>query len=222
MSRRHLPSIPVPFVLLLVPLFMPLPALAQPAASGTRNMYCCQDPSSGRSVCGDTLPPQCRGRAYRVLDRAGNPIREVAAPLTPEQKAAAAAAAAEEKRIEDARREQWRKDQALLTTYPTAEDIDFLQKKSEGEARQALQTAQDEMLELQKKQRALASEAEFYKRRSMPVDLANQLRAAGHELRLQQELIELRRKELAMTTQKYEADRKRYLELTGGRPATPH
>lgn len=188
---------------------------AEPAASGAKNMYCCQDPASGRSVCADTLPAQCRGRAYRVLDRAGNLLREVAAPLTPEQKAAAAAAAAEEKRIEDAKREQWRKDQALLTTYPTAEDIDYLQKKAEGEAHQALKLAQDDMLELQKKQRGLAEEAEFYKRRSMPADLASQLRATGHEIQLQQELIALRRKELAATTQKYESDRKRYRELTG-------
>ncbi|GAB1369093.1 hypothetical protein MASR1M42_16440 [Azonexus hydrophilus] len=181
-------------------------------------MYCCQDSASGRSVCGDTLPAQCRGRAYRVLDRAGNLVREVAAPLTPEQKAAAAAAAAEQKRIEDAQREQWRKDQALLTTYPTLADIDYLQKKAEGEARRALQEARDEMVELQHKQRKLANEAEFYKRRSMPVDLANQLRANGHEIQLQQELIALRNKELVATSNKYEADRKRYLELTGGRP----
>ena len=76
----------------------------------------------------------------------------------------------------------------------------------------------DEMVELQHKQRKLANEAEFYKRRSMPVDLANQLRANGHEIQLQQELIALRNKELVATSNKYEADRKRYLELTGGRP----
>ena len=198
-------------------LLLPLPAAAQPAAAA-KSMYCCQDPASGRSVCGDTLPAQCRGRAYRVLDRAGNLVREVAAPLTPEQKVAAAAAAAEQKRIEDAQREQWRKDQALLTTYPTLADIDYLQKKAEGEARRALQEARDEMVELQHKQRKLANEAEFYKRRSMPVDLANQLRANGHEIQLQQELIALRNKELVATSNKYEADRKRYLELTGGRP----
>ena len=201
-------------------LLLPLPAAAQSAAAA-KSMYCCQDSASGRSVCGDTLPAQCRGRAYRVLDRAGNLVREVAAPLTPEQKAAAAAAAAEQKRIEDAQREQWRKDQALLTTYPTLADIDYLQKKAEGEARRALQEARDEMVELQHKQRKLANEAEFYKRRSMPVDLANQLRANGHEIQLQQELIALRNKELVATSNKYEADRKRYLELTGGRPTGP-
>lgn len=195
------------------------PATAAEPAAG--NIYCCQDPATGRSVCADTLPPQCRGRAYRILDRAGNPLREIAAPLTPEQKAAAAAAAARQKRIEDAQREQWRKDQALLTTYPTAEDIDFLQQKAEGEARQALQNARDEMAELQKKQRALASEAEFYRRRGMPAELASQLRAVGHEIQLQQELIDLRSKEAAAISKKYADDRKRYLELTGARPATP-
>ena len=55
------------------------------SAQAANEFYCCQDPASGRRVCSDTLPEQCRGRAYRILDSGGNIIKEVGAPLSPEQ-----------------------------------------------------------------------------------------------------------------------------------------
>ena len=57
--------------------------LAVGSAQAASEFYCCQDPANGRRVCGDTLPEQCRGRAYRILDSGGNIVKEVGAPLSP-------------------------------------------------------------------------------------------------------------------------------------------
>lgn len=196
-------------------------ALIAPAWGATGELFCCTDPGSGRRICGDTLPPVCRGQAHRIYDKAGNPIKDVPATLTPEQKAAAAAAAEREKQLEEEKRERRRIDQALLSTYATAEDIDMAQAKAENDVKLTIRDATAKITELQKRQRKLAEEAEFYKRKTMPAELDTQLRTVGHEIRLQQELIGLKRKELATISSKYDGDRRRYYELTGRRSNAP-
>lgn len=201
-----------------LPLLLLLAATSVQAAS---EFYCCQDPNSGRRVCGDTLPEQCRGRAYRILDSGGNIVKEVGAPLTPEQKAEQILENKRRKQLEDAGREQRRRDQALLDTYTTPEDIDLAQKKSEADVNTAIQATSERIAIAQKKRKKLAEEAEFYKKKSLPPELEKDLRAIDHEIRLQQELVDLKQKEFDTIKAKYDADRKRYFELTRRPPAAP-
>lgn len=190
-------------------------------ASATGEFYCCQDSASGRRVCGDTLPDACRGHSYRILDRGGNVLKEVGPPLSAEQKAQVAEETRRKKLLEEAAREQRRRDQALLDTYATLEDIDLSQRKAETDVGIAIENVQRQMEVSQKKRHKLADEAEFYKKRNMPPQLASDLRAIEHEIKLQQELLEVKRREYDVIKAKYDADRKRYIELTGRRtPAT--
>ncbi len=201
-----------------LPLLFLLAATSVQAAS---EFYCCQDPNSGRRVCGDTLPEQCRGRAYRILDSGGNIVKEVGAPLTPEQKAEQILENKRRKQLEDAGREQRRRDQALLDTYTTPEDIDLAQKKSEADVNTGIQATSERIAIAQKKRKKLAEEEEFYKKKSLPPELEKDLRAIDHEIRLQQELVDLKQKEYDTIKAKYDADRKRYFELTRKSPTTP-
>jgi len=195
--------------------------LAVGSAQAASEFYCCQDPANGRRVCGDTLPEQCRGRAYRILDSGGNIVKEVGAPLTPEQKAELILENKRRKQLEDAGREQRRRDQALLDTYTTAEDIDLAQKKAEADVNLAIQATNEHIATAQKKRKKFADEAEFYKKKALPPELEKDLRAIDHEIRLQQELIALKQKEFDTIKAKYDADRKRYFELTRKSPTTP-
>lgn len=195
--------------------------LAVGSAQAASEFYCCQDPANGRRVCGDTLPEQCRGRAYRILDSGGNIVKEVGAPLTPEQKAELILENKWRKQLEDAGREQRRRDQALLDTYTTAEDIDLAQKKAEADVNLAIQATNERIATAQKKRKKFADEAEFYKKKALPPELEKDLRAIDHEIRLQQELIALKQKEFDTIKAKYDADRKRYFELTRKSPTTP-
>ncbi len=182
--------------------------------------YCCQDPQSGRRVCGDSVPDACRGRGFKVFDRGGNLLKEVGPPLTPEQKAAKAAEELRRKQEEAAAKELQRKDQALLDTYATPEDIDMAQKKAEGDVTLALREAQSRLDGIRKKHTKIANEAEFYKKKTMPPELQKDLRAVEHEMQVQQELIGAKNKEFDTIRSRYEADRKRYTELTGRRSTT--
>ncbi len=195
--------------------------LAVGSAQAASEFYCCQDPANGRRVCGDTLPEQCRGRAYRILDSGGNIVKEVGAPLSPEQKAELILENKRRKQLEDASREQRRRDQALLDTYTTAEDIDLAQKKAEADVNLAIQATNERIATAQKKRKKFADEAEFYKKKALPPELEKDLRAIDHEIRLQQELIALKQKEFDTIKAKYDADRKRYFELTRKSPTTP-
>lgn len=54
----------------------------------------------------------------------------------------------------------------------------------------------------------------------MPPEVAKGLRDADHEIKTQQELLDVKKGDAATIKAKYDADRKRYSELTG-RSTTP-
>ncbi len=189
--------------------------LAATTAQAAGEFYCCPDPVNGRRICSDRMPEQCRGRAYSVLDRSGNLVKEVGPPLTQEQKAEQATEARRNKLIEEQAREQRRKDQALLDTYATPMDIDLAQTKAENDVKFSITTAQEAINEATEKRRKLEAEAEFYKKKTMPSELAKELRTVEHEIRLQQEIIDSKKRDFETIKAKYGADRQRYTELTG-------
>lgn len=194
-------------------------ALALQANAG--EFLCCQDKASGRRVCGDTLPGQCRGEAYRVYDSSGNLLREVGPPLSAEQKIAAAEEVRRKRERDAAEREQRRKDQALLDTYARVEDIDISQRKAENDVMLLIRDYKAKLADAQQRQQKLKNESEFYLNKAKPAGLDSDLRNAAHEIRTQAELIESKQKELMAIREKYDADRSRYFEITGRqRPAS--
>jgi hypothetical protein len=191
-------------------------ALASTALPASADFYCCPDPANGRRTCGDTLPDICRGHAYKIIDKAGNVIKEVGPPLTPEQKAAQAAELQRKKEQEEHAREQRRKDQALLDTYSTVKDIDMAQEKAENDLKLTIANADAQIQTIRQRRKKLENEAEFYKKKALPPEIDKGLRSTAHEIKLQEELRDLKKNDFATIKAKYDADRKRYLELTSG------
>lgn len=204
------------------PLSILLLALAANGTFATGEFYCCADPVSGRRICADSLPDQCRGRTHRIFDSGGNLLKEVGPPLTPEQKAELANESRRAKLQEDSTREQRRKDQALLDTYASPQDIDLAQNKAETDVKLALQDTQARIDEARNRRKKAETEAEFYRKKAMPAELVKELRTHEHEIRIQQELLEVKKREFDLVKAKYDADRKRYYEITKRTPmATP-
>ncbi len=197
----------------LIVLLTALTTHAATPASG--RFYCCD----GGRICGDALPEQCRGKAYRILDSSGNLLKEVGPPLTVEQKAQAAAEALRKKELEEQAKEQRRKDQALLDTYATPQDIDLAQGKAESDVNLAIRGAEDRIAAARKQRKKFEEEAEFYKKQALPAEVAKGLRDADHEIKTQQELLDVKKGDAATIKAKYDADRKRYFQLTGRAPA---
>ncbi len=201
-----------------LPLLLALLATVLPARA---EFYCCQDPANSRRVCGDTLPEVCRGGVFKVFDKAGNLMREVGPPMSAEQKAAKAAEAQQKKEQEELAREQRRKDQALLHTYSSLKDIDLAQEKAENDVRLSIGNAETQIQSIRTRRKKLENEAEFHKNKPLPADIARGLQAADYEIKLQEEQRDLKKNDFVSIKAKYDADRKRYREVTGQTEVSP-
>lgn len=184
------------------------------SAQGAGTFFCCPD-ANGRRTCGDTLPESCRGKAYKIIDSDGNLLKEVAPPLTQEQKAEIAVQEKHRQEQEAINREQRRKDQALLDTYSSVKDIDVAQRQAETNLQTAIaaDTAQIDVIREQRKK--YEREAEFYKKKAIPADIAKGLREADYSIKLLEENLKLKQRDFETVKNKYEVDRRRYIEISG-------
>ena len=183
------------------------------------SIFCCTD-EQGRPVCGDVLPPACYARAYRELGTSGR-ARTVEAPLTAEQRAQRAAEERRRSEQERALKEQRRKDQALLNTYGSEKDIEVMRSRAERDLNAAIQAAQDRITEIRRLRKKFEDEAEFYRNRQLPADVAKGLRDADHEIKAQESVIESKKKDQEAIRQKYDEDLRRFVELSKRPPVRP-
>ncbi|NMG44780.1 hypothetical protein GPA22_13710 [Aromatoleum toluvorans] len=176
-------------------------------------VYCCED-AEGRRQCGDVLPQACYGRSYREMGPQGTIKRQVSAPLSADEIARRNAAEQQKKDDELRQAKQRRFDQALLETYASVDDLDRRRDREIGDIERAIDEARKRDKELRTKRQRFEKDAEFYKGRDLPRDLAANLRSIDSELASQNKTIEEKTRALDATRARFEADRARYLELS--------
>jgi hypothetical protein len=199
--------------LIPVLLFASSALLAQSAAAQAR-IFCCQD-DKGTKVCGDFLPPVCKGRAYEERDGKGFIAKQVEAPLTPEQLAKREAENA--KKAEEAKKaaEERRRNLALLATYSSEKDIISARDRALAEVEKNQKQSQARLDEANKKKKKIDADREFYKGKPLPEDVKAQVRDNEKEIAAQSAAVAAKVKEAAEVRARFEEERKRYLELTG-------
>jgi hypothetical protein len=204
----------LPSPLLIASIF--LTGIAVTETAHARWSYCCND-ANGKLVCGDILPTACQNRAYRIKDEKGRLVREVEAPLTPEQRAAREAAKA--KQLEEQQRlaEQRRQDQAMLATYSSEQAIDAARDrvladfdKASGDIRKRHEAAT-------KRKKTLDGEKEFYQKKPMPANLKKQVDDTDAELKLLDEAVAHRARDRDTINTKFAEEKKRYADLRSGK-----
>lgn len=181
-------------------------------AMAAGNFYCCVD-ANGKQVCGDLLPQACYGRAYRELGPNGQTLRNVEAPLTSEQRAARSAEEAQRKVEEAILREKQRKDQALLNTYSSEKDIELMRLRAQTDVQKSINAAETKIVEIRTQRKVFENEAEFYKKKKLPPEVQKGLRDADYEIKVQEYLIESKKKELDLIRIKYDEDLRRFQEI---------
>ena len=198
-----------------------LVALVGPGASfaGPR-IYCCHD-DSGKQVCGDILPSVCYGRAYRELGDSGRTSRLVDAPLTVEQRGQRAAEEQRRKEQERVLNEQRRMDQALLNTYASEKDIEIMRSRAERDLTMAIKAAEERIAEIRKQRKKFEDEAEFYRNRQLPAEVAKGLRDADYEIGAQESVIESKKRDQETMRAKYDEDLRRFRDLSKRPSARP-
>ena len=184
-----------------------------PVAEAAGKLFCCND-ANGKQVCGDLMPQECYGRAYRELGDTGRTVRNVDAPLTAEQRAERAEEDEKRKIEEAAMKERQRKDQALLNTYGSVGDIDAMRERALGDVRKSISDSESRIAEIRVRRARFQDEAEFYKKKQLPSEIQKGLNDADSEIKAQQSVIESKKKEMEIIRAKYDEDKRRYLDLS--------
>lgn len=192
----------------LLPLLLLLALPAGAAAQSTT--YCCVD-GGGSRICGDTLPPACFNRAYRIVAPSGRTIREVEAPLTPEQRARREAELRAQREQTAREAEAKRRDQVLLDSYASVEEIDVRRDREIAVIETEIKHGRTREADL------LATQAKLDKIKPasgpVPRDLAVDLETVASELRAVRSVIASKQRDIDNIRNRFAQDRKRYVEL---------
>lgn len=178
-----------------------------------RITYCCTD-ERGVAACGDVLPAACQGRAYREINERGVTVRRVDAPLTSEQRAQKDVEARRRQEEARVREEERRRDQALLASYSSEKDIDYLRDRRVADLEDNIRKAQERVEESLKRKKTLEQQLAAKGRHAK--DAADALRENESALHSHRSVVEAKQRELDAVKAKYDDEKRRFVELTRG------
>ena len=188
--------------------------IAIPIAAGAQSFRCVG--KDGKKYYGQTIPDQCIGQTVEQLDKSGLVVRRIENQSAEDK---AAKKAEEKKKLEEAavKKEDDRRNRALLATYSSEKDIEEARGRALADNQLAMKDTVRRIEEIKKRQQQLASEMEFYKKNPAPLKLQNDVKAAQVDLEAQQNLLEIKKKEVESINARYDEDKKRFAALTTGK-----
>jgi hypothetical protein len=190
-----------------------LALLALAPIAARAEIYICKD-SGGHTITSDRPVAECADRVVRVMS-GGLVRREIAAPLTPEQrrqkqveldKLRADAAAAEEQR---------QLDRLLLARYQSDLDIEAARKRALQPVQDLIAAANQAIADAGKQLAAVKVESEFYKYKPLPFTLRRKQEEATRTILYEQRNIQDQSATIDDINGKYDAALTRYRELRG-------
>lgn len=179
-------------------------------------MIKCTD-AKGKVYYTQTPPPECFGRATEEIDRrSGAVVKRSEGQLTPEQ--LAQREEERKKKLEEEKRaqEEKRKNQALLNTYSSEKDIEDARARAIRENDSGIKETEKRIADALKRQKELDNEKEFYAKKTLPGKLEQDIKQNGIDLANQQNLLDVKKKQVNNINAKYDEDNRRFLELTKG------
>ena len=201
--------------LILLSLVVLSPALAQQAPL-PQHLYKCKD-ASGRVYYTQVPPRECLGRDTLELNKSGTVVKETGrAPTAAESKAREAERKKQAEAAEKDKEER-RKNTALLNTYASEKDIEDQRARALKEAQTAIEDTEKHIAGLQKRQKDLEAEKEFYVKKPIPPKVRQEISNNEIEIKNQTTLLESKKSEISQINAKYDEDKRRYVELTTGK-----
>lgn len=184
-------------------------AIASPVLAQSGKFVCWKDRTGKVVGCGDTVPPEYRDNAATQVDRKGQARGTIEsaeeAARRRAQEEATAKQKAEEKRL---RAEQQRLDAALLNTYASEKEIDDRRNRE-------LQQVDLAIVQLQAPLKNATDRYNDAKKRNAKDDMAR----AEAEMKKYEREIAAKEKDKTEITERYAAQKKRYVELRRGATA---
>jgi hypothetical protein len=191
--------------------------MVAPLVAQAQATYRCTG-NDGKKYYGSTIPMQCVGRPVEQLNAQGLVMRRID-PEGEEKARAEKEATAEKKKEEDAAtREETRRSRALLATYTSERDIEEARKRALADNEKAVQEVEGKIEALKKRRAGYDKEMEFYQdgksKGKAPAKLTNDIKNVEIDLKAQEDLLAVKKKEVTSINAKYDEDKKRYLAAT--------
>jgi hypothetical protein len=197
----------------IVPILAAALLIAAPLLAQAQSFRCTD--ADGRKHYGSTIPPECLGQPIEQLNRQGMVIKRIDPEGGEKERLAKEAAAAKKREEEAAAKEEARRNRALLATYMSERDIEDARKRALAENAKARKDIESRMAAIRKRQSGHEKELELYKGQSKPPGkLADEIKSAERELKLQEEMREANKRNADGINAKYDEEKKRFLELT--------
>lgn len=197
-----------------------------PAATST--IICWKDKAGKTVGCGDKVPPEYQDNATKELNQRGVVVKQSEAALTPEQRKAQQAELDRKQAEELAKKEQRRKDTALLETFSTDKEIDLKRDREVQLLQSNIETLQSNLKNASDRQASSRASIEQANKTKQPVAQSAQAdfdRFEGEKIKTQGQIAQ-KRKEITDLIQTYAEMKKRFIELknssagAGAAPAT--
>lgn len=169
---------------------------------------------NGRVYYTDTPPPQSSRHAVTEMGKTGQAMKRTESVEERRAREAAERRLAEQKKVTE---EQARKDRALLGTYTSAAEIDLARDRALEHHRLAIVGAQTRLNQVATKAKEILEKIQTITQRGRPIPpyLQNQLTATQKEAEDLKKIIRTNEEALVTVRARYEADKARYIELTG-------
>ena len=193
-----------------------LPALAD---AQSRSTFRCTG-NDGKKYYGNTVPPQCYGRLVEQLNAQGMVIKRMDPDAGDKDSETKAAEKAAKEKYDAANRETQRRNRALLATYTSEKDIEEQRGRALSDNQKTVREIEQRVADLKKRRASFDTELEFYQDKKgapakVPPKLQEEIRQAEFDLKVQEDSLETKKKEVSSINAKYDDDRRRYLELSG-------
>ncbi len=184
----------------------------------------CWTNKDGVRECGNVVPPEYSQQETRTLNDRGVTVNIKARAKTPEEieadkekQAEAQKQAADEKRK---REEAAAYDQMLLATFTTEQDLLASRDRKLGAIDATIEITRVTISNLQRKLNDLKAKAAQQERSGRPIsdDLKEDMAAVDKQIKEKQDYVDYSQHEKETLRAKYDADLKRYRELTSVKP----
>jgi len=193
-------------------MFVCLTALAAAPAAAQQRMYKCVD-AKGKTYYTQIPPRECLGRDTQEMNKAGM-LKKTERPVSPAELQAREAERKKKLEQGDKGKEERRKSDALLATYPSEKDIEDARGRALKEAQAAIAETEKRVANAHRRSKELESEKEFFVKKPLPAKLKQEITSNEIDIKNQTALLEAKKKEISTINAKYDDDKRRYIELT--------
>jgi Domain of unknown function (DUF4124) len=183
------------------------PALAQ------AKIYVCKD-AAGRTLTSDRPIAECSARPMREMDNAGITRREIAAPLSAEERQKNEQEARDRRAAELAAVEQRRNDTAILSRFRSEDDIVDSGRRNAAIVQENVKRERQVLGAAEKRQQAVEAElAQLPDRNARPAHLRQRLEEADRAVNGSRRRLDDYEAEILMINTRTEATLARFREL---------